>query len=40
MYVNDYTKSLGDDGRAALVRLYQMAQAKGLISALPPVDPI
>jgi 1,4-dihydroxy-6-naphthoate synthase len=40
MYVNDYTKRLGDDGRAALERLYQMAHAKGLIPAIPPVDPI
>jgi len=40
MYVNDYTKRLGDDGRAALERLYQMAHAKGLIPAVPPIDPI
>ena len=40
MYVNDYTKRLGDDGRAALERLYRMAHAKGLIRAIPPVDPI
>src|SRR5215475_15944368 len=40
MYVNDYTKRLGDDGRAALERLYRMAHQKGLISAVPPVDPI
>ncbi len=40
MYVNDYTKRLGDDGRAALERLYRMAHAKGLIPAIPPVDPI
>ena len=40
MYVNDYTKRLGDDGRAGLERLYQMAHAKGLIPAIPPVDPI
>ena len=40
MYVNDYTKRLGDDGRAALERLYRMAHAKGLIPARPPVDPI
>jgi len=39
MYVNDYTKRLGDDGRAALERLYQMAHANGLIPAVPPVDP-
>jgi 1,4-dihydroxy-6-naphthoate synthase len=40
MYVNDYTMRLGDDGRAALTRLYQMAHAKGLIPEIPPVDPI
>jgi 1,4-dihydroxy-6-naphthoate synthase len=40
MYVNDYTKRLGEDGRAALARLYQMAHAKGLIAEVPPVDPI
>jgi 1,4-dihydroxy-6-naphthoate synthase len=40
MYVNDYTKQLGPEGRGALERLYQMAHAKGLIAAIPPVDPI
>jgi len=40
MYVNDYTKRLGADGRAALTRLYQMAHAKDLITEMPPVDPI
>src|SRR6266540_6993066 len=40
MYVNDYTRHLGSEGRAALERLYQMAHAKGLIPAIPPVDPI
>jgi 1,4-dihydroxy-6-naphthoate synthase len=40
MYVNDYTKRLGDDGRAALTRLYEMAHARGLIKSMPPVDPI
>jgi 1,4-dihydroxy-6-naphthoate synthase len=40
MYVNDYTKRLGDEGRAALERLYAMAHAKGLIPVVPPVDPI
>ena len=40
MYVNDYTKRLGPDGEAALRRLYQLALDKGLIPALPPVDPI
>ena len=40
MYVNDYTMRLGDDGRAALERLFRMAHAKGLIPDIPPVDPI
>jgi 1,4-dihydroxy-6-naphthoate synthase len=40
MYVNDYTRQLGDEGRAALGRLYRMAHARGLIPAMPPVDPI
>ncbi len=40
MYVNDYTRHLGSEGRTALERLYQMAHAKGLIPAIPPVDPI
>ena len=40
MYVNDYTMRLGEDGRAALERLFRMAHAKGLIPEVPPVDPI
>src|SRR5216117_3576181 len=40
MYVNDYTLALGQDGRAAIERLFAMAQSKGLISAIPPLDPI
>ena len=40
MYVNEYTKRLGDDGRAALVKLFEMAHAKGLIPSMPPVDPV
>jgi 1,4-dihydroxy-6-naphthoate synthase len=40
MYVNNYTMRLGDDGRAALGRLFTMAHAKGLIPDIPPVDPI
>src|SRR5262245_60072141 len=40
MYVNDYTMRLGDDGRAALGRLFRIAHAKGLIPDVPPVDPI
>src|SRR5262249_53313575 len=40
MYVNDYTKRLGADGRAALERLYALAHSKKLIPTIPPVDPI
>jgi len=40
MYVNEYTRRLGDDGRNALLRLYQMAHARGLIPEIPPIDPI
>ena len=40
MYVNDYTLALGTDGRAAIERLFTLAQRKGLISAAPPIDPI
>jgi 1,4-dihydroxy-6-naphthoate synthase len=40
MYVNEYTKRLGDEGRAALTRLYALAHGRGLIPVIPPVDPI
>jgi 1,4-dihydroxy-6-naphthoate synthase len=40
MYVNEYTTTLGEEGRAALDRLYGMAHAGGLIPGVPPVDPI
>ena len=40
MYVNDYTRVLGPDGRSALTRLFALAHARGLIESLPPVDPI
>jgi 5,8-dihydroxy-2-naphthoate synthase len=40
MYVNEYTMRLGDEGRAALATLYAMAHARGLISEIPPVDPV
>src|SRR5216117_2207498 len=36
MYVNDYTKRLGPDGKAALERLYALAHARKLIPAVPP----
>ena len=40
MYVNDYTVTLGAEGRAALERLFAMAQQRKLIPAVPPIDPI
>jgi 1,4-dihydroxy-6-naphthoate synthase len=40
MYVNDLTLALGAEGRAALERLFTMAQERGLIPAVPPIDPI
>jgi 1,4-dihydroxy-6-naphthoate synthase len=40
MYVNEYTLALGRDGRAAVDRLFAMARDKGLITAIPPIDPI
>ena len=40
MYVNDFTLALGPDGRAAIERLFTLAHRKGLIPAVPPIDPI
>lgn len=40
MYVNDFTLTLGREGRAAVERLFTMAHQKGLIPAVPPIDPI
>ena len=40
MYVNDYTVTLGTEGRHALERLYALAYQKGLIPAIPPLDPV
>lgn len=40
MYVNDYTVTLGAEGRAALARLFTDAHRKGLLPAVPPVDPV
>ena len=40
MYVNDYTVALGAEGRAALERLFGDAHRRGLIPAVPPVDPV
>jgi 1,4-dihydroxy-6-naphthoate synthase len=40
MYVNDFTLALGGEGRAAIERLFTMAHHKGLIPAVPPIDPV
>lgn len=40
MYVNDYTVGLGSEGRAALERLFTVAHRRGLIPAVPPLDPV
>lgn len=40
MYVNDYTVTLGDEGRRALETLYHRAVKKGLLKAMPPIDPL
>lgn len=40
MYVNDYTVTLGEEGRRALELLFRNAHAKGLIPAIPPIDPL
>jgi 1,4-dihydroxy-6-naphthoate synthase len=40
MYVNDFTLALGAEGRAAIERLFTLAHHKGLIDAVPPIDPI
>lgn len=39
MYVNNFTLRLGDEGRAALERLFTEAHRKGLLPAIPPIDP-
>lgn len=40
MYVNDLTLALGAEGRAALEQLYRRAHARGLIPAVPLIDPV
>ena len=40
MYVNNYTLSLGPDGRAAVECLFTMARDRGLIGEIPALDPI
>ncbi|HEV8673693.1 MAG TPA: MqnA/MqnD/SBP family protein [Methylomirabilota bacterium] len=40
MYVNDYTVTLGEEGRRALETLYRQAVKRDLLAALPPIDPL
>jgi 1,4-dihydroxy-6-naphthoate synthase len=40
MYVNDYTVRLGDEGHAALERLFSEAYRRGLLPAIPPLDSV
>ena len=40
MYVNDYTVTLGEEGLRALTTLYGLAVRKGLLGAIPPIDPL
>ena len=40
MYVNNYTKRLGEEGLAALTRLFTEAYKKKLIPSIPPLDVI
>ena len=40
MYVNNFTLALGHEGRAAIERLFTLAHRKGLIPAVPPIDPL
>jgi len=40
MYVNEFTLALGSEGRAAVERLFAEVRTKGLISEVPPIDPI
>ena len=40
MYVNDYTVTLGEEGRRALETLYREAVGARLLAAMPPLDPL
>jgi 1,4-dihydroxy-6-naphthoate synthase len=40
MYVNDYTVRLGDEGHAALKRLFDEAHRRGLLPTIPPLDSV
>jgi 1,4-dihydroxy-6-naphthoate synthase len=40
MYVNDLTVRLGDEGHAALQRLFAEAHRRGLLPSIPPLDSV
>jgi 1,4-dihydroxy-6-naphthoate synthase len=40
MYVNDYTLKLGEDGHAALRRLFAEAHRRGFLPDIPPLDSV
>jgi predicted solute-binding protein len=40
MYVNDLTLRLGDQGHAALERLFSEAHRRGLLESVPPLDAV
>jgi 1,4-dihydroxy-6-naphthoate synthase len=40
MYVNDYTVTLGEEGRRALETLYRRAVEAELLAVMPPLDPL
>ncbi len=40
MYVNNYTLTLGDEGRQALKLLLSLSRERGLTPEIPPLDPI
>jgi len=40
MYVNDLTLRLGDEGHAALRRLFAEAHRRGFLPEIPPLDSV
>jgi 1,4-dihydroxy-6-naphthoate synthase len=40
VYVNDRTLRLGDEGHAALKRLFSEAHRRGFLPAMPPLDSV
>jgi predicted solute-binding protein len=40
MYVNDYTVTLGEEGRRAVETLFRHAVARKLLERMPVLDPL